>query len=60
MGAASRDGIMAAIGVIFAVSTDTGDDFFRTRLCENAEKFRFFKKRPLKTRATPFSLIWEW
>lgn len=40
MGAASRDGIMAAIGVVRAVSTDTGDDFFRTNLVEQARQHR--------------------
>src|SRR5471032_2310644 len=40
VGAASRDGIMAALGVVRAVSTDTGDDFVRTNLVEQAWQHR--------------------
>lgn len=38
--AASRDGIMAALGVVSAVSTDTGYDFVRTNLVEQAWQHR--------------------
>jgi len=37
VGAASRDGIMAALGVVRAVSTDTCDDFVRTNRVEQAQ-----------------------